>query len=157
MGTTEKYPIDFDALRKGSIIGADMLTNLFKLDRNDSRYNLACMQLAETVRTVLEERGVDASVCIRKGAIMVLDDAQGSEYERKQGRLGVRKIKRAFRRLVKNVDVRNLTPDQLKAHDAGILRMGWVVGQISTMPPLPDLRAHRSLITETGAGVPQVG
>ena len=152
METTEKYPVDFDKLQKGSVITADTLTALFKVDRNHTRYNLECMQLVESIRTSLQERGLSASVCLRKGAIYILEDGMASEHERKQGRLAVRRVRRAFRRLVENVDIRNLTPEQLKAHDNGVLRMGWVVGQISTMPAMPDLRAHRSLLEDTGIG-----
>src|SRR3990167_11413014 len=145
---TEKFPLDFDLLDKGSVISADTLTDIFSLPVDDPRYRLKCLSLVEQITRQLSDRGIEATVCQSRGSIRVLTDSEATTYNERQGLLGRRKIRKSFRRLL-NVDTANLSDKERSAHDKRLLLLGRLNHGVTTRP-MPEVTAHKSTMKETG-------
>lgn len=113
---TQKHPIDFDALVKGSRITTEELEDILQVQAGSADFNLKGLSFAEKVKRELFRRGKDYIVVFRQESIWVLTDAESLEYIDRTNRTGVNKIVRAYNGLG-TVDHSKLNSDERKRFD----------------------------------------
>lgn len=75
-----RYPIDFEALQKGSTITADELEGISGQLRGTDKYNLYVLGLIHKIRKFLAARNDYWTVKIDKACIKILADPEAAEY-----------------------------------------------------------------------------
>lgn len=113
---TQRHPVDFDSLVKGSRITTEELEEILQVKAGSADFNLKGLSFAEKVKRELFRRGKDYIVVFRQESIWVLTDAESLEYIDRTNRTGVNKIVRAYYGLG-TVDHSKLDADERKRFD----------------------------------------
>lgn len=123
--TTSKYPIDFDAVRKGDEFTPERLADILgKQPSNDAfRFAVLGLQVLIQERTGLTVKGTP------EGGLRVLVDSEAAEHNR---RLFSQNMRALGTRHALNcqVDVDNLSPEQRAKHDRTLLTQSRYVSAI---------------------------
>jgi len=106
MDTTEKYPIDFDGLKKGSVIQTDELEKIFEVKTKYRLFSQKALDLCRLTQRELKARGVNAAVRMVKDNMVVLDSALADQYTDKAAD---RDIKHYFQMCKLNMDAVDLS------------------------------------------------
>jgi hypothetical protein len=122
-GAAERYPLDYDALAKGDVIGRDRLAVILDADPESALYHARLVGLMRTIEEELELRGRPCTVRSHQGTIEILDDAAASAHNQVWFRLRCRGLKRSHRRMLA-VDAANLDAEQLRGHDRALVLQG---------------------------------
>jgi hypothetical protein len=109
MMETRRYPLDFDALTKGSVIRLPEIEQALGATRDTEGFGLAVLRLRGRIEEEMEERGTPATVCVRDGDLHILSDEDAAEYNPAQFSAGLRRAVRSHRRLLQ-VDAGQLSP-----------------------------------------------
>ena len=109
----QKYPIDFDVLKKGDRITTEELEDILQLQAGTAAFDIKSLKLKATIERELAKRGKDFIIVFRQESIWVLTDAESVEYIDTMNRRGVKKIVRAYDSLGK-VNPASLNSDQLR-------------------------------------------
>ena len=76
-----RWPIDFDALQKGSFIPVEDLERAFRANRDTRAFNFKVMGLISDIRDFFKDRREQTvTVCQKDGGITVLTDEQAVNY-----------------------------------------------------------------------------
>lgn len=120
MEMARRYPLDFDAIRKGDVLTADVLEEIFGVARSRRAYSSRQVGLAKRIERELALRGRPATVRCVGPEVRVLLDGEASS---RNGRLFVQYRRRMSRRHVKmvEVDVANLTPEERDRHGRALV------------------------------------
>lgn len=80
MNEATKYPLDFDALHKGSVISEEQLNSIFgfTMKHDQARWQLRRLALAGVIKNRLAESGEFVRVKCSKGTIRLLEDLEAS-------------------------------------------------------------------------------
>lgn len=131
MNIVERWPIDFDALGKGSEISVPELERIIGHPRSTTQFQLGTMALCDLISRHLLARGLIATVAVVKGAVRVLTDAEASVYLRKRRQhLLSGFVRTNYRTLA--VDVNNLTPAERSHHERELEIQGKYMQAIAT-------------------------
>lgn len=117
MNEVSRSPFDFESVRKGMTIPADVIEAVVKVPRTQKRYDLAKLEFVEAIKHYHLSRGVELSIRHEGDGIHVNTDAEQSEYEFEQSMLQIRRFGRKAR-LLHGVDVSQLTPEERQLHEA---------------------------------------
>lgn len=124
-GSTE---IDYGTLEKGDVLSVQHCESVIGVSRelNPQAYSLSLMGLVEQVERDLHAEYKRYTVATRKGQIVVLTDAEASEYNDHGFESGLKKSRRAHFRM-QQVDVTNLDKGQKAGHDANLVKQAVVL------------------------------
>lgn len=116
MNDVSRWPIDYDALRKGTTISRERLERITGKQAGTKDYQLKLLAIQSQIERELNQRGHAWTIKIQKDEIRVLTDAEASTYNHAlqvQARCAMEK------RYALNaaVDVSALGEDQRKQHD----------------------------------------
>jgi hypothetical protein len=155
---TERWPVDYETLSKGDVIGVERLERITAMKYGTKDYELAILALSKRIEAVMEKMRRPVSTKIEKGCIQILDDPAASDYQ--HGRCGqaLRAIRRGVRRLLQ-VDSSRLTAEQRERHDVRICihsrtLQGALLGKRNKIQLSPTVD-NRPKLTETMAHVGQ--
>lgn len=111
-----RWPIDYEAIKKGDSIPVDKVERLVGVSRTDARFSLLAMQMAKQIERDLHINKKMWTVRTEGGSIRVLTDAEASHYNHSRQRRDRRSM---FRRFALNsaVDATLLSDDQKQQHD----------------------------------------
>jgi len=115
MPHSSPYPLDFDSLKKGSIIPPGDVSEAIEMDVLDKNFALKALALAQQIEVELAARGEAVTVCVRQGAIHVLTDEEASIYNDASFERGIRRLLRAHRRMM-SVDTKQLSEGRKQEH-----------------------------------------
>jgi hypothetical protein len=118
---TTRYPVDFDTLKKGSVVTAETIEAYAQAKPETKAYNFAALSLCKDVETYLAQTGIYATVCIRANQIHVLTDEEAAEYNKAKYEQGRNRMFQAHRRN-SAVDVSMLADDQRAQHERTLQR-----------------------------------
>ncbi len=120
------YPIDFDALEKGSVISVEVLESYFGISRNDSDFAWKLLPFRDLVVLKLSQRGLDVVTRTEHGSIIIMDDDEASRYCQRQVDSDLNSMKRHTAQM-SFVDENNLTEEQRKRHTRAALVASYMV------------------------------
>lgn len=125
------YPLDFDALDKGSVITQDEIEEAvgLKADENYKAFRLATLGLYIQIERELRRRGLNVTLAQRGESIHILTDAQASEANQVRFARGLVGLARHHRRMG-GVDMEELTDAQRAAHERNVLFQGMYITAI---------------------------
>lgn len=78
--TVQRYPFDFDTLKKGDVIPVDVLEDRSGFKYGSRGYDLALLQFRGRIFKELADRGTIVTVRSEKGALRILTDLEASSY-----------------------------------------------------------------------------
>ncbi len=119
----ERFPLDYDAIRKGDMMTKDELARKFNEQPGSDAYRFKLMALQATIERELDDRGRPVTVKIHHEGLCVLTDEMASEHNARQTYLGFRRMLRSHRRNM-NVDQSNLAHDQKMEHQRTLIVNG---------------------------------
>lgn len=131
MDQTNKFPLDFDSLSKGSVISADVITDYCGHQPDNPKFNLGALNLKAMIERKLSDRGYPVTVVIRGNELHVLTDSESATYNVEQRDLAERRLKRSHGRLLQ-VDRSNLTAGEKTILDREIKVGGFLVRALVT-------------------------
>lgn len=120
---TERYPLDIDAIEKGSTVTVEEMERIFQIPRTDARFSLRTMGLKEFIQRGMLERGQVVTVAIRRGALCVLRDEEASIYNDREARNKRLGMLRDLARL-QGVDVSNIPEERRPMHERRVAVLG---------------------------------
>lgn len=120
---TEKYPFDYDALKKGDVIHADTLEGVVRLNREHKNYSRGVCGLAKIIMREMEARGRPVVVCAVGNDLKILTDEEAGPYNRRRKKITYRAQRTVFRNMLK-VDTAFVSQDEKARIDRDILVMG---------------------------------
>jgi hypothetical protein len=119
MNSSERWPLDFDAIAKGDTFTPERLEAMTGHKRGGDAYRFAVLDLRERIMTELAARKRPATVAFVRGCLCVLTDEQASVYTARQCRLKLRGHLRNVRRM-RDVCIEKLSAEQRKAHERSL-------------------------------------
>jgi len=125
MDEVTSYPIDFDALEKGSYIQPEVLEHVFQVKRDMAAYSLKLVAMRDEIMRQLSARGLDVVAKQHNSGIKILEDAEASAYTYQSAQLGVMKYHRNLVR-AQSVDRSQLDDKEKELHDGRLFVMGRV-------------------------------
>jgi len=144
----ESIGIDIDALNKGDSFCVDQLEDMLHERRDTARYGLALLALRDTISRTMKDRGKPATVAIVKTKLRILTDEEAATYNHMTFRVGLRKARRAFERLL-TVDTRLFSKDETREHQRNIEVDGKILSAIASERarcrrlPMPQSNGHQ--------------
>lgn len=143
MNLVERWPMDYDELRKGDIIPAERVERIVGIKQSAGQaYQLALLSLTSQIAQELGDRGRNWTLKTERGGIHILTDAEASTYNHREAKKARRAMLRRHQ-LNLSVDVGALNEDQRKQHDRIIEIDGkYVQAMFATRKEL-QLQAHR--------------
>lgn len=122
LNEVERYPIDFDALRKGDAIPVSVIEQYSGQKYGTEKYAFALMGLQSEIERRLAERDdpIFAVITSKSGEIHILNDAEGSECAFRRVKNSAASIYRNSKRLTR-IDVNDLTSEQKRVHENRLL------------------------------------
>jgi len=148
MNDVTRFPVDYDALAKGDVIPAKELSRIVGEPMRSYEYQYKITALTKEIETELWSRGKPWTVRIRNGDIVILTDAEASDYNAERVDKMRRGIYRSHRRMMA-VDVAQLTTEERALHDRNAVRSGMVVAALLATrrapQPIPVQRQHPML------------
>jgi hypothetical protein len=110
-----RFPIDYDSLKKGDVIPAELLEKIAEAPRSTPKYQLKVLAFQQQIMDEMRARGNPVTVIVRGGEIVVLTDAEASTYNAERLGAHLHGVMRAHERS-QAVDVANLDDEQKKVH-----------------------------------------
>ena len=126
----ERFPIDMDALKKGSYIEPDIIERAYGTKREMADHQLSCLKLAKEIERYLRDRGFVWTLKQERGGLRILEDAEASEYNAQLGDKNLRSIVRVHNRQ-SHVDVGALSDEEARHHEHRLLRSSFYVQAIA--------------------------
>jgi hypothetical protein len=120
------YPIDTDALHKGSVITPEEIQAIFHVQVGTSAYCVAALRLRNYITDRFAERNETVTVISDRNALRILTDPEAAEYNAKRfrglcGTLGETHIRNC------GVDTSALDDKQKRDHERVIMRQSVVL------------------------------
>jgi uridine kinase len=115
----ERFPIDYDRLTKGTVIGADVVEKFRAVKCPQTDFEFARLQLRDLVRRELSIRGVSVVIVNDGEGLRILNDAEAATYTSERFHLRLRQALRQFGDQM-SVDVTQLTDDERRQHERSV-------------------------------------
>lgn len=125
----EKYPFDFDMLKKGDVIPVERIELLIMTKQDHPKYSLRILRLKDQIESELERRGRPVTVRTDHGCLVILTDPEAAEYNKAQFGIRRHQLSICHQRTLQ-VNVTQLTDEQRKIHERNIVVQG---AQLSAM------------------------
>lgn len=116
MSDVQKYPLDFDAIKKGDVISVVQQEDIFKVKEGHNEFVFQSLGLKQQIEKELALRGLPVTVRHDHGALLICTDPDASEYNDKMRARMLRRCGRAHRRNLA-VDRSKLDAPALEQHD----------------------------------------
>jgi hypothetical protein len=126
---TRRYPVDYDSLDKGSILGAEQIGEIVQARPRTYDFSYRLAALSKQIQDDLWARGKPWTVMTRKGCIHILDDASAVKYNALRFLRHRRGLGQMHKQLVA-VDVSKLDPDQRNHYDRAIRLQGTTLAAV---------------------------
>ena len=110
-----KYPLDFDALTKGSTIPQSEIEEILGLEANSPGYWKGLLTLRDRITKELEYRNLKVTIRQDNGDLVILTDSEASIYNYAWGGQYLSRYARTHDRLL-SVDVKNLSVPEASEH-----------------------------------------
>ncbi len=110
-----KYPLDFDALSKGSTIPQSKIEEILGLSADNPGYWKGLLSLRDRVIKELEQRNLDVTIKQDNGDLIILTDSEASIYNYAWASRHLSGYMRSHNRLLA-VDVKNLSIPETAEH-----------------------------------------
>jgi hypothetical protein len=144
---TTEHPIATNSLSKGDVIAAAYLERAIGAPRETDAYRLGLRRIIDYVTRRLRDRGEIVTIVERKHSLVILTDAEASEYNAQRFNIELRGAARAHARNL-GVDRSKLPDAQLAKHDRALETNGrilhairreraLVIGEHKRVTPLP--------------------
>ena len=114
--TVQKYPLDFDALKKGDVISVEQQEDIFKIKAANDAFAFKSLALRQRIEKELALRGLPVTVRHDHGALVICTDPDASAYNDRMRGKTLRAFGRAHRRNLA-VDRSKLDSPGLETHD----------------------------------------
>ena len=127
--------IDLDMIRPGKVIDraeCEKIVNVKKVE-NPYSYQFELLKLGKMLQRELWKVGKKYTVTTMDGEIQILGHADASDYNANRFDLAL-KAARAANRRMGAVDVSQLTPEQRKDHETGVVRQSRIISMLRTVP-----------------------
>lgn len=111
-----RYPLDFDALDKGSVITREQVAEISGVPPDDQRFGFAVLHLRQRIEQELAARGRVLTLKTEDGGIRVLTDGEASQYNAEAINKGIAKMYRAHVRNM-HVDAGLLNEKERRTHE----------------------------------------
>lgn len=85
-----RYPLDYDALKKGDVIPAAQLERILSRKRGTERYHLQLLTLRDEIERQLAIRGAIVAVRTFGDTLKILTDEEAAEHCPRRVHLGIR-------------------------------------------------------------------
>lgn len=123
---TGQFPLDFEALQRGTVISIKELEQVLglKYQPGETTWAFAVMGLQAQICNF-----TDLTAVIDNGAIRILTDAEASQNNFRAVQLHTRRIYRRNRKLLQ-VDRQQLTPEQQAEHESRVRVSGSIVAAL---------------------------
>ncbi len=118
--------LEFDTLKKGDVIQAEHIAELYNMDRLDRKYPLCVMGLMSEIERRLSGRGYPVTTRSEKGSIRILSDEEALRVNDSRFRKKVEGVLRDHGRMTQ-IDVSNLDDDDKKLFDRKIEIQGKII------------------------------
>lgn len=126
---TKIYPIDYDALEKGSTISVDELERITGKKSSSYAFALAVLGFVQKLQERLEDRGMECIVVQQKRGLRILTDIEATEYAYAEFEKHSRAMGRNLRRQL-SVDPSGFNDTQKEDHDRRVHRMGFIYSAV---------------------------
>ena len=125
----EKFPLDFDAIEKGSVIEESQCRKIIK-HSSETEYQLGLLKLKSLIEDRLQDRGVVVTIKCHKGALVILTDSEASEYNEERQKHSLKAFAVSHRRLI-GVDTARLNSEQKMNHERRLVQGGLFLSAIN--------------------------
>lgn len=116
MDSVQKYPLDFDVLKKGDVVSVAQQEDIFQIKEAHDHFAFRSLGLKQRIEKEMALRGLPVTVRHDHGALLVCTDTDASEYNDKMRARTLRSFGRAHRRNLA-VDRSKLDGPALETHD----------------------------------------
>jgi len=141
-----KFEIDVQGITTGDVIDAATCQQVIGTteDEDPKLYALQMLQLQSQVTTeIYKLTGRMLTIRIREGCLCVLTDAQAAEWNPKVFECGLRKSRRAHRRLM-YVDTGELTSEETQQHAKNVSKQAFKLLMLNRRQPKETVVTERS-------------
>jgi hypothetical protein len=126
----DRYPVDFDVLERGDAIAIEQLESILGMRKDHRLFPLKTCSLGNLIERNLASRGKVVTCRVKNGALLVCDDEDMSEYNRKRHRQALRKAVRSHVQTAA-VDVSRLSTEQRAMHEKDVCNQAKYVAAIA--------------------------
>lgn len=146
----ETTDFDYAELEKGDVLSVGHCEAVLNLSpvHHPKAYPLALMGLVQQVERELQQAGKRYTVATRKGQVVVLTDAEASEYNDHGFECALKKAKRSHFRM-QQVNVNNLDQNERARHDNNLVKQAAVLQAVrnarKALHPAPSARTTPTL------------
>jgi hypothetical protein len=126
----DRYPVDFDVLERGDSIAIEQLESILRTKKTDRLFSLRACGLGKLIERTLAQRGKVVTCRVKNGALLVCDDEDMSEYNRKRHRKALRKVVRSHVQTAA-VDVSRLSDEQRAMHERDVCNQAKYVAALA--------------------------
>jgi hypothetical protein len=116
MSTVDKYPLDFDALKKGDVVSVAKQEDIFQVKAAHEKFWSQSLALKERIQKEMALRGLPVTVRHDHGALVICTDPDASEYNDRTRKMYLRRFARTHKRNL-SVDRSKLEAADLEKHD----------------------------------------
>jgi len=124
-----RYPIDYNALEKGSTISVDELERITGKKASSYAFALAVLGFVQDLQERLEDRGLECIVVQQKRGLRILTDIEATEYAYAEFEKHSRAMGRNLRRQLK-VDHSGFDEKQKGDHDRRLHKMSFIYSAV---------------------------
>lgn len=124
----EKYPLDFDALKKGSSVSTKKLEEILDCKQHLAEFGFKTMQFCKNVNKRLLERNIDAAVVMQKKTLKVLTSSEAQDYVARNAEGAIGKFFRVSRLGLRSVDPSELSAEDRRRYESECLSRS-ILGQ----------------------------
>ena len=118
--SASRYPLDVDALTKGSIISVGDLEKITGTSRHTEAYGWSVLVIRAEIERRFQEKGIVVSCCMVDGALHVLDDNAAVRYAEQRFAKGMRTMAQAHHKLL-GVDTTQLSEELKPRHERSVM------------------------------------
>lgn len=141
MQETKKWPVDFEAIKKGDII-TEAQCRAALSPKDDKDFQLKLLSLKDEIERRHADLGTVLTIKVTRNSLHVLTDPEASEYNESRQQHALRHFVKSHRRLI-GVEISNLSPEQAGEHDRRIAHSS------NYMSAIKDARKSNRSITAT--------
>jgi hypothetical protein len=128
---TSEYPLDTDALQKGSRIAAEVIERAFNVKRGTDAYQMAWLKASQHISRRFLDRGEIVTITQRKHDLVILTDEEMPAHNARMFRNDIRKAARAHARMLGG-DRSKMSEQTLKVHDRALAVQGAQLAALAT-------------------------
>lgn len=137
--TPDRFPLDFDSLKRGDYLPPEAVESAVLAKRLDPNYRIYALGLRDKIREHFASHGDIVTVVFERDGLRILTHSEQADYApQREGR--------AIRQIItaqcegRAVDLAQLGDEQRTRHEGWLSRNSWRMQQLRKPPP-PELTA----------------